>query len=460
MKSALLIIDDDEEIRTQMKWALGGEYEVALAEDRASGLEAFRLRKPTVVLLDLGLPPHPGGPTEGLAALEEILAEDNSAKVIIVSGQGERSNALQAVGAGAYDFLTKPVEIEELKIILRRTFYVAGLEREHRELKRHLQEDTFEGMLGASLQIQSVFNSIRKVAGSNAPVLILGESGTGKERVAVAIHRRSGRKAGPFIAINCSAIPETLLESELFGHEKGSFTGAHVQRKGRIEMAHGGTLFLDEIGEIPMALQVKLLRFLQEQRLERVGGRQPIEVDTRVIAATNVDLKKGMADGRFREDLFYRLAVVVISIPPLRQREGDVQVLSREFLRRFGAENGKEDLTFEPDAIRAMGRHAWPGNIRELENRVRRAVIMAESRRICAEDLELTSPSTAPLGATLKEAREAVEREMINQALRKHQGKIAPAASELGISRPTMYELMEKLSIHRAERETRSADVV
>ena len=257
------------------------------------------------------------------------------------------------------------------------------------------------------------------------------------------------------MAINCSAIPETLLESELFGHEKGAFTGAHVQRKGRIEMANGGTLFLDEIGEIPLPLQVKLLRFLQEQSIERVGGRQEIAADTRIVAATNADLRKNMADGRFREDLYYRLAVVVIHLPSLREREGDVRLVAQEFLQRFAAEHGKEGLTFEPDAIKAMAKHSWPGNVRELENRVKRAVIMAEGKRISPEDLELRNPTVAPAAASLKEAREAVEREMINVALRKHNGKIAPAAAELGVSRPTLYELMEKLGIHRPDREVK-----
>lgn len=460
MKRPLLIIDDDEEIRTQMKWALAQDYEIALAEDRSSGVLTFQQQRPWVVLLDLGLPPSPADPSEGLATLEEVLTADRAAKVIIVSGQGEKTNALRAIGAGAYDFLTKPVEIDELRLILKRTFYVASLEREFRDLRAQLREDAFEGMLGTSPQIQAVFGSIRKVATSNAPVLILGESGTGKERAALAIHRRSVRKDGPFVAINCSAIPETLLESELFGHEKGSFTGAHAQRKGRIEAAHSGTLFLDEIGEIPLPLQVKLLRFLQEQRLERVGGRQQIEVDTRVIAATNSDLKKGMLEGRFREDLYYRLAVVVIHLPALRDRDGDVRLLAQDFLRRYAGENGKPDLNFDQDAVKAMVRHSWPGNVRELENRVKRAVIMAESKRITADDLELSEPSVLPGGATLKEAREAVERACIMQALRKHAGKIAPAASELGISRPTLYELMEKLGIQRTDREGKSADVV
>jgi two-component system NtrC family response regulator len=453
MNPKLLIVDDDEEIRTQMKWAVAQDYDVLLAEDRPSALKSFGEHRPPVVLLDLGLPPHPGSPDEGFAALGEILTQNKSTKIIIVSGQGEKKNALQAVGAGAYDFLTKPVELDELKIILKRAFHVAGLEKDFLDLQRQLPADAFEGMLGTSGPMQQVFNSVRKVATSDAPVLVLGESGTGKEMVALAIHRRSSRKDGPFVAINCSAIPETLLESELFGHEKGAFTGAHVQRKGRIETAAGGTLFLDEIGELPPLLQVKLLRFLQEGTIERVGGRQEIRVDTRVLAATNVDLKKAIADSRFREDLFYRLAVVVINLPALRDRNDDIHLVAQEFLRRSAAKNAREGLSFGPDALRALVRHRWPGNVRELENRVKRAVIMAEGKRLTAADLELaTSAGTQP-HASLKEARESVEREMVLRALNRSGGKIAAAAAELGISRPTLYELMEKLDIHRPERD-------
>jgi two-component system, NtrC family, response regulator len=448
MKPRLLIVDDDEEIRTQMKWGLTQDYEISLAEDRPTALEMLSEHRPQVVLLDLGLPPRPAEPVEGLAALSEILSRDNLAKVIIISGQGERENALQAIGAGAYDFLPKPADLEVLKLLLKRAFHIASLEREYREMQQ-LQGETFEGMLGTSSQMQSVFTTIRKVATSDAPVLVLGESGTGKEMVAQGIHRQSSRKDGPFVAINCSAIPETLLESELFGHEKGSFTGAHVQRKGRVETASGGTLFLDEIGELPALLQVKLLRFLQEQTIERVGGRQPIPVDTRVVAATNVDLKKAISENKFREDLFYRLAVVVVNLPPLRERETDVRLLAQEFLRRSAAKIGKTGLTFDHEALRALKDYGWPGNVRELDNRVRRAVIMADGKRLTAADLELGDISERPHAANLKEAREAVEREMIQKALRKHGGKIAPAATDLGISRPTLYELMDKLGLKR-----------
>jgi len=449
MNPKLLIVDDDEEIRTQMKWALAKDYEVLQAEDRPTAIDKFRSDHPAVVLLDLGLPPHPGNPEEGLATLSDLLAVDRSAKIIIVTGQGEKEVALRAVGAGAYDFLTKPVEMDEVKFLLKRCFHIAQLEKEFREMQQLLQGDGFEGMLGSSAAVRTVFESIRKVATTDAPVLILGESGTGKEMAARAIHQRSPRKNGPFVAINCSAIPETLLESELFGHEKGAFTGAHAQRKGRIETATGGTLFLDEIGEIPLPLQVKLLRFLQEQCIERVGGRQEIQIDARVVAATNADLKKGMAGGTFREDLFYRLSVIQIVLPPLRERESDIRLLAQFFLQRFATQNNKSGLTFDADALRALNRHAWPGNIRELENCVKRAVIMAEGKRLTAQDLELAAVNVEATFTTLKDARENVEREMVQQALRKNSGKITAAASELGISRPTLYELMEKLGIVR-----------
>jgi two-component system, NtrC family, response regulator len=449
MNPKLLIIDDDEEIRTQMKWALAMDYDVALAENRVGALEQFRALQPMVVLLDLGLPPNPNSAEEGLAILSDLLAINSLVKVVIISGQGEKTNALLAIGSGAYDFLVKPVDMEELKFLLKRCFATARLEKEYGEMQRLVRGDAFEGVLGASAPMLAVFDSIRKVATTDAPVLILGESGTGKEMAAKAVHQRSHRKDGPFVAINCGAIPETLLESELFGHEKGAFTGAHIQRKGRIEMANEGTLFLDEIGEIPLALQVKLLRFLQEQTIERVGGRQSIQINTRVIAATNSDLKKGMANGRFREDLFYRLAVVQISLPPLRERDSDVRLLAQYFLNRFASEVNKANLAFEADAIRALNKYSWPGNVRELENCVRRAVIMAEGRRVTAKDLELNPTGLGANVTTLKEAREAVERQMLQQALKKHGGKIAPAAVELGLSRPTIYELMDKLGIIR-----------
>ena len=447
LKSKILIVDDDTEIRTQMKWALTAEYEVTMAGDRAGAVEAYKSGHPSAVLLDLGLPPRPNEPEEGLAALAEILAVDRSAKVLIVSGQGEKENALRAVGAGAYDFLCKPIDLDELKLVLRRCVYVADLEREYRALQQSIRTDVFEGMLGTSAQMQGVFSMIRKVAASGAPVLLLGESGTGKEMAAAAIHRRSTRKEQPFVAINCSAIPENLIESELFGHEKGAFTGAQAQRKGLLESAAGGTLFLDEIGDLPAPIQVKLLRFLQEQTFLRVGGRQEIQIDVRIVAATNADLKQSVAKGAFREDLYFRLAVIVVNLPPLRERGEDFAVVAQAFLDRFAAENGKSGLSFAPDAQRAMQRHAWPGNVRELQNRIQRGVIMADGKRLTATDLDLADASDNVSGGTLKEARDSLDREMVQRALKRHGGKIAPAATELGISRPTFYELMEKLGI-------------
>ena len=450
MKPKVLIVDDDEAIRTQMKWALSQDYEVHFAEDRKGALEVFKANSPAVTLLDLGLPPHPNQCDEGLAALSELLEVDATAKVIVISGQSEKQNALQAVGEGAYDFLVKPVEMEELKLLLRRCIQVVELEKEYRELQQSQRSDVFEEMLGTSSQMQAAFALIRKVAGTDAPVLLLGESGTGKEMAAAAIHRRSTRKNGPFVAINCNAIPENLLESELFGHEKGVFTGAHIQRKGLMETADGGTLFLDEIGELPPAIQVKLLRFLQEHRLQRVGGRQEIQIDTRLVAATNADLKQMIDTGKFREDLYFRLAVVTIRLLPLRERGEDVVFLAREFLQRYAAESGRTKLVFTPDALRAIARYSWPGNVRELQNRVKRAVIMASGSRVTAKDLELQQSQDLESSATtLREAREQVEREMIEHALKRNFGKITAAAAELGISRPTLYELMEKLGISK-----------
>jgi two-component system NtrC family response regulator len=449
VKPSLLIVDDDEEIRSQLRWALAQDYEVSLANDRTSAYAAFRSCRPAIVMLDLGLPPHPNDPAEGLAALEFFTASDPTAKVIIVSGQSEKEIAIKAVGGGAYDFLCKPLELAELKSLLARATYVAGLEREFVEQQSEADAEGFQGMLGSSDSMVGVFSSIKKVANSNASVVLLGESGTGKELAALAIHRRSSRKAGPFVPINCSAIPENLLESELFGHEKGAFTGAHTDRRGLIESASGGTLFLDEIGDMPAAIQVKLLRFLQDQAFHRVGGRQEIRVDTRVVAATNVNLREEIKAGEFREDLYYRIATVVISLPPLRERADDIAVIARAFLEQFAKESGRK-LSFSTEAIKAIQRHPWPGNVRELRNRVHRAAIMADGRRISPGDLELEVLSAVEASMTLKDARERVEREMIEGALLRHGGKISPAAMELGISRPTFYELMDRLGIPRS----------
>jgi len=442
----LLIIDDDPDVRQQMEWALCDDYKIMQAANSTSALDLIRREPAELVTLDLGLPPDPSGVREGFKTLSELLESNPLLKVVVITGSDQRENALKAIELGAYDFFPKPIAIDELKTVLRRAFYVHRLETELKELKTQPPGDAFEGMLGTSPQMQDAFRLIRKVATTEVPVLIVGESGTGKELAARAIHQLSRRAKGPFIPINCGAIPETLLESELFGHEKGSFTGAHITRKGRIEAANGGTLFLDELAELSVPLQVKLLRFLQEQKIERVGGRESIAVDVRPVTATNADLHKAMDEGRFREDLYYRVRVVEIGMPPLRERQGDVLLLSRIFLEKYAAEAGKNLKGFSQRAISALEKYAWPGNVRELENRIRRAVIMAEGSSITPADLELSSGFA---GKNLKEAREELERELVRRAIAVTQGNLSQAASDLGISRPTLYDLMEKLGIGR-----------
>lgn len=448
-KQKLLIVDDDEDLRTQMKWALSADYDVCLAEDRKSALAAMNKEKPEVVTLDLGLPPQPAGVEEGFAILDQILDEYGNTKVIIITGRGEKEHALRAIEKGACDFFYKPIELDELKIVLGRTFHIAQLEREQRELKQRLSDDTFEFMIGTSQVMQDIFSMIRKIATTDAPVLIIGESGTGKELVARAVHRQGLRATGPFIPINCSAIPENLIESELFGHEKGTFTGAHAQRKGRFEMAEGGTLFLDEIGELPTMLQVKLLRFLQEKTIERIGGRQQIEVDTRVLAATNRNLEEAIKNGSFREDLYYRLNVLRINLPPLRDRQTDILLLAKTFLDRYCQEHRKKIKGFSDQAINAIEGYAWPGNVRELENRVKRAVIMSDGKKISLEDMEMESLDIETKRMTLKDAREDVEKKLIIKAIARNDNNLSKAAADLGISRPTLYDMMDKLEIPR-----------
>ncbi len=447
-KPKLLIVDDDESVLLSMKWAFAQDYEVFLASGRQEALEIFGRENPPLVTLDLGLPPDPQGVEEGFLTLAGLIEGDPYVKVIIVSGQAERQNALNAIGQGAYDFFCKPIQVEEVSVILRRAIRLHQLETEHRLLQAAQVKDSFDELLGTSPQMQQVFSTIEKVAATEAPILIYGESGTGKELVAMALHRRSRRKAGPFVPINCSAIPETLLESELFGHEKGAFTGAHTQRKGRIELADNGTLFLDEIGELPLALQVKLLRFLQEHKIERVGGRKEIIIDTRVIAATNTDLDQAIRKGRFREDLYYRLGVVRMQIPPLRDREGDIEVLAMSFLHKYCVEHKKKVPGFTQRGFNALKNHKWPGNVRELENRMRRAVIMVQGRKISHVDLELeTSAKSGSM--TLREAREKTDREVVLRVLEENNFNLARSAASLGISRPNLYELMEKLGIRK-----------
>ena len=449
-KPKLLIVDDDEAIRLQLKWALAEDFTVFLAGDRPQALEVLKAEQPGVVTLDLGLPPHPQAVEEGFRTLSDILQQVDAARVIIITGRAEKAHALEAIGQGAYDFFYKPIQVDELKVVLRRAFQVYRLEQEYRALQRQSSPVAVEEILGASPKMQQVFATLRKLATTDVPVLIMGESGTGKELVARAIHRQSARKDGPFIVINCSAIPETLLESELFGYEKGAFTGAHIQQKGRLESAQGGTLLLDEIGELSLTLQVKLLRFLQDHQVWRIGGRQPIGVDVRVIAATNVDLKQAGLKGSFREDLYYRLGVVTMALPPLRERDGDILFLAKALLQRYAAEHQKRIVGFTQQALRALEIYRWPGNVRELENKIKRAVIMAEGPRLTPDDLEVAGPSDRYGGLSLRAAREALERELIQRALARHNGNIARAARDLGISRPALYELLEKLGVARA----------
>lgn len=447
-KHKLLIIEDDEFVAQQMKWALAEQHDVFLAEDRVSGLEILNREHPSVVTLDLGLPPSAGDTTEGFRALGELLQADPLLKVMVITGQDEQDNALQAVRLGAYDFFCKPVDLDALKVVISRALHVGRLEAINRERLAVSNGKCFEGMIGNCPRMQDVFQDIRKVAATDAPVLIFGESGTGKELAARAVHSLSTRKNGPFVAINCGAIPENLLESELFGHEKGSFTGAHIQRQGRFEMAHGGTLFLDEIADITPNLQVKLLRFLQEHQIERVGGRRPVSVDVRVICATNADLQKEMGVGRFREDLYYRIGVVIVSMPPLRDRNGDITLLAESMLQSLCAEYRKK-LTFSKRALQALETYSWPGNVRELENRLRRAAIMVEGRQVTLQDLSLEGEYAAYEMMGLSKAREAIEKDLIERAIARNRGNLTKCADELQIARSSLYELIDKLGISR-----------
>jgi len=450
-RERLLIIEDDEDIRTQLTYALQDEYDVSVAGDRTRAAAAVQEAPPEIVTLDLGLPPTPDTAEEGLRALEDILAAAPGAKVIIITGNGDRANALAAVERGAFDYHLKPVNLDDLKVVLRRAAYLRQLERESEEQARQREDSIrFTDILGSTPKMREIFGVIQRVAKTDATVLCEGESGTGKELVARAVHQHSPRKSGPFVAINCGAIPETLLESELFGHERGSFTGAHAQRKGKIEMATGGTLFLDEITEMSLPLQVKLLRFLQQREIERVGGREVIPIDVRVVAATNQSLDEALRGGRFREDLYYRLSVVTIHLPPLRERGEDVVLLANAFLRR-NAQALKRKVRFSPEALEAIVKYQWPGNIRELENKVHRAVIMATSRIIGSADLDLNPSAVIDALPTLREARDQSERRLIVNALVRSRGNISRAARVLDISRPTFHDMLVKHSIDAKE---------
>ena len=450
-KEKLLIVEDDPEISRQLKWALADEYEVHLADDERSALEILKRKEPLVVTLDLGLPPKPHDSQVGMELLGKILQLNPGCKVVVVTGNNERENALQAISHGAWDYYHKPIDIDELRLILSRAFHVGVLEKESLKREKELEEKgRLDELIGASPEISEIFAKIRKVASSDVSVLIVGESGTGKELIAKSIHKQSNRREKPFIVINCGAIPEALLEAELFGHEKGAYTGAHVMRKGKVEFADGGTLFLDEIGELPPLLQVKILRFLQERTFERIGGRESLTVDVRIVAATQRNLEEAISKREFREDLYYRLSVVRLEVPPLRNRASDVLLLANYFRKKSCEEMKRPQVKFDLSAVQALMEYDWPGNVREVENRVKRAVVMSESTLIKAEDLELPfAGNDVPGKETLKDARERLERDFISSALASNNWNIARTAEQIGVARPTLYDLIKKYNLQQ-----------
>jgi two-component system NtrC family response regulator len=445
-KQRILLVEDDPGLQKQLKWSLG-DYELVMAADRDSAIAQLRRHEPAVVLLDLGLPPDADGATEGLAALQLILSLAPATKVIVVTGNLDRSNAVKAIHLGAYDFFQKPFDPDVLALMIARALHVHALEIENRLLAARQHGSALQGLITSSEPMLKVCRTVEKVAPANVTVLLLGESGTGKEVLARGVHELSPRAGKRFVAINCAAIPDTLLESELFGYEKGAFTGAAKQTIGRIEYANEGTLFLDEIGDLPMPLQAKLLRFLQERVIERLGGRGEIPVDVRVVCATHRDLASMIREGSFREDLYYRLSEITVKIPPLRERPGDAVLLAQAFLERYARELGRNLRGFTADALGALEAHAWPGNVREMENLIKRATIMADGNQITAADLGLDTGHAKPQPFNLRQAREHAERLAVSRALAHSDGSIAQAAELLGITRPTLYDLMAKIGL-------------
>ena len=445
-KKTLLMVEDDLGLQKQLKWSFES-YQTVIAGNKSEAITALRRYRPSVVTLDLGLPPDPANASEGLMALQEILELAPATKVIVVTGNDDRDNAIQAVAMGAYDFYQKPIDIDVLNLIIQRAFQLSDLEQEYQSLQQYTAEP-LAGLIASCEKMQVLCRKIEKIAPTNATTLLLGESGTGKEVLAKAIHRLSDRANKPFVAVNCAAIPETLLESELFGYERGAFTGAAQQTKGKIEYAQNGTFFLDEIGDLPYSLQSKLLRFLQERTIERVGGRQEIPVNVRIICATHQNLQAQVDEGKFRLDLFYRISEITINIPPLREREGDAITIATAFLRRFCKLHHKKIKSFSPDAAAAIESYSWPGNIRELENKIKRAVIMTDENIITFDDLELEQNLDIAMPFNLKEVREAAETLAIKRALTHTNNNISNTAKLLGVTRPTLYTLFEKYGIH------------
>jgi len=442
----LLIVEDDTALQKQMRWAFD-KYETVFADDREAAIAQLRRFEPAVVTMDLGLPPTPDEPTEGLNLLQEIHTLAPDTKVIVLTGQNDRAHALRAIAMGAHDFCAKPFEPELLSWTIDRAFRVHELMEENRRLQAATHLPALSGVITRDPSMQRTCRTVEKVAPTSATVLILGESGTGKELLARALHELSPRQGRRFVAINCAAIPETLLESELFGYEKGAYTGAAKQTLGKFELADGGTLFLDEIGDLPVSLQAKLLRFLQERVIERVGGRQEIPVDVRIVCATHQSLKDRIADGRFREDLYYRLAEIVVEIPPLRDRKGDTALLAHAFVRRFCNDQGIAEKTLLPEAIEALEKHRWPGNVRELENVIKRAVIMSESKAIRAADVGLGGNGEGNGALNLRQVRDDAEKDAVLRVLGRVNGNLSKAAELLGISRPTLYDLMHRFGM-------------
>lgn len=443
----LLIVEDDPALQKQIRWAFD-QYETLTADDRESALVQVRRHLPPVVTMDLGLPPDADSVSEGFKLLEQILSVAPETKVIVLTGQNDRANALRAIGLGAYDFFAKPFEIEMLGLTIERAYRLHDLQLENCRLQLMQQPDVLSGLISRDPEVLRVCRTVEKVAVSDATVLILGESGTGKELIARGVHAASPRRGERFVAINCAAIPENLLESELFGYEKGAFTGAAKTTPGKIETANRGTLMLDEVGDLPLSLQAKLLRFLQERVIERIGGRQEIPIDVRIVCATHQDLKSLIKEGGFREDLYYRLAEIVVSIPPLRARQGDVALLTHAFLRRFAAEQNRGAMTLREDALRAIESHPWPGNVRELENCIKRAVIMADGGQITVEDVGLSQvQNEQDSNIDLRQVREEAEKRAVITALGRADGNVLKAAEILGISRPTLYDMMHRFGL-------------
>jgi len=444
----LLIVEDDPGLQSQMRWCFSEDLEVAVAGTRETALAALRRLEPDVVTLDLGLPPDPGGASEGFALLEDILRLSPQTKVIVVTGREDKENAVKAIGMGACDFYQKPLDADILTFVVNRALRLSELERENRELQSTQNGTTIKGIVAASPQMVSICRTLEKVAPTDVTTLISGETGTGKELLARALHDLSHRSGKPFAAINCAAIPENLLESELFGYEKGAFTGATQSKKGKIESANGGTLFLDEIGDMPMPLQAKLLRFLQERVIDRVGSVTPIPVDVRVVCATHREVRQLIDSGDFREDLYYRISEITLDVPALRERDGDALVIAKSLLKSLGKQMDRPNLSFSEDAVRAISSYAWPGNVREMINKVKRATIMADGKRVTAADLELES-DVSPMDTqlNLRQVRETAERQAITQALQSSNFNMAQAARLLGVTRPTLYNLTDKYKI-------------